>query len=82
MACLPKLIYKFNTNSISILADLLVETDKKLTYIYMEVQRRTKAILNIKNKVGEHYPVSKLTIMLQSSRQCGTEGGIGILIKV
>ena len=56
-ACLPKLIYKFNTIAIDFPEDLWVESlpyDKKLTYIYMDIQRRVETNLKIKNKVEEH----------------------------
>ena len=80
MAYLPKPTYKFNTISIFQQAfgrnwpeiDLCLHGSPKLSQNKFEN----------KNKVGEHYPVSKLTLMLQSLRQCVTEGWIGILIKV
>ena len=55
IALLPKLIYRFNTISIRILADFFVEMYKLiLKFIWkFKGSRGTKTFLKKKNKVGE-----------------------------
>lgn len=68
MALLSKLVYRFNTISVDILADLSIETHKELTYFGTEMLRRTRTILKRKNKAGDHHQISKLIVPLLLSR--------------